>query len=308
MTQTQDFAPATSGPLPDVFSSALSGLFERVRPAIVQVHNERRGGGTGVVWQEDGRILTNNHVVPDDQGKIQVHFTDGRTLEAKVLHRNPQLDLAVLKTTGEGFTALPLGDSATLRVGEWVFAIGHPWGQRWTVTAGIVSTFSTIKIAENATTQYIRSDARLAPGNSGGPLLNADGEIVGINAMIFGGDQSISIPSNAVSNWLNNLPRRRNTLGIELQIVALPAHMRQQVAGQGENGLLVVGTSSRPEAYEDLLIGDIILQAEGTAINDVAALRQVLTQRPEGGTVSLTLVRGGVVITVDAALLAVDNV
>jgi serine protease Do len=105
-------------------------MFNRVQPSIVQVGIQGRGGGTGVIWNTDGRIITNAHVVANEQAKIHVHLTDGRTLEAKVLHRDPRLDLAMLKVNGDNLKALPIGDSSRLRIGEWVFAIGHPWGQR----------------------------------------------------------------------------------------------------------------------------------------------------------------------------------
>src|SRR5579859_4156296 len=240
MAQTPSFSTQSSLPLPDVFTAELTSLFTEARASIVQVHNERRGGGTGVVWQEDGRILTNHHVVPDDQDRIHVRFPDGRDLDAGVLQRNPQLDLAVLKiqNSKEKFQTLPLGDSTKLRVGEWVFAIGHPWGQRWVVTAGIMSAMRTAKLGDDLTTHYIQSDVGLAPGNSGGPLLNADGQVVGINAMIFGGDLSVAIPSSVVKGWLAELPARRVTLGIEILTTELPTSLRS-VAAQA-SGIMVV--------------------------------------------------------------------
>src|SRR5579863_5798334 len=216
MTQSTIDTPQSAFPLPDVFSSALVSLVERVQPSIVQVSVNRRGGGTGVIWQEDGRIITNNHVVPSNNLNVQVLLPDGRKFAAKVLHRNPRLDLAILQVNGENLQALPLGDSAKLRIGEWVFAVGHPLGERWVVTAGIVSGRSTLKFEDGRTTEYIKSDVLLAPGNSGGPLLNANGEVVGINAMIFGGDLSVAIPGSVVSDWLSELPARRVTLGIEI--------------------------------------------------------------------------------------------
>src|SRR5713226_10612085 len=170
----------SSLPSPGALSSALVEMFNTVQPSIVQVGIQGRGGGTGVIWNPDGRIITNAHVVANEQAKIHVHLTDGRTLEAKVLHRDPRLDLAMLKVNGDNLKALPIGDSSRLRIGEWVFAIGHPWGQRWALTAGIVSTIGTVKLAKNLTTQYIKSDVQLAPGNSGGPLLNADGQVIGV--------------------------------------------------------------------------------------------------------------------------------
>src|SRR2546421_2791412 len=284
MTQTTEGAPRDSlSPqsslhLPDVFSSALVELFNKVQPSIVQVGIQGRGGGTGVIWNTDGRIITNAHVVANEQARIQVHLTDGRTLEAKVLNRDPRLDLAMLKVDGDNLKALPIGASSRLRVGEWVFAIGHPWGQRWALTAGIVSSMSTVKVADDLTTQYIKSDVRLAPGNSGGPLLDADGNIVGINAMIFGGDLSVAIPSNVVSKWLAGLPRYRVTLGIEIQTVALPDNTRQLL--KRESGVLVAGIRPDRKAnnLNDLLIGDILLDVAGKPVKETASLLSLLAQ------------------------------
>lgn len=307
MTQTTNFSTASSFPLPDVFSTELTGLFATVQPGIVQVRNGQRGGGTGIIWGSDGRIITNNHVIAGKNPSIYVHLVDGRTVEAKILHSNPRLDLALLKITADNLHALPVGDSGKLRVGEWVFAIGHPWGQRWAVTAGIVSTISTARLSNNVTTQYIKSDVRLAPGNSGGPLLNADGQVVGVNAMIFGGDLAVSIPSNVVSSWLSSLPKSRNVLGVELQTVDLPASIRQDLDPQLEKGLLVVGTGARQDYYHDLLIGDILLAIAEEPIRDVAMLRNALAQKETGKKISFTILRGGKLTMMDVAPLTVEE-
>lgn len=315
MTQTTEGAPRdslspqSSLPLPDVFSSALVELFNTVQPSIVQVGIQGRGGGTGVIWNTDGRIITNAHVVANEQARIQVHLTDGRTLEAKVLNRDPRLDLAMLKVDGDNLKALPIGASSRLRVGEWVFAIGHPWGQRWALTAGIVSSMSTVKVADDVTTRYIKSDVGLAPGNSGGPLLDADGNVVGINAMIFGGDLSVAIPSDIVSTWLAGLPlpKRQVTLGIEIQQVELPANIRNGSKPQRETGLLIVGIAAERQAkYSDLLIGDTLLELDGKPVNDGATLRKLLAESAGRKTVSMNILRGGVVVTVDVATRTVE--
>jgi serine protease Do len=306
MTQTTDYATQSSFPLPDAFSSALTTLFETVQPGIVQVRTEQRGGGTGVIWHSDGRIITNNHVVGSDTANVQVHLSDGRTLPAKVLHRNPQLDLALLQVHAGNLHPLPAGDSDKLRIGEWVFAIGHPWGQRWALTAGIVSTIRSLKIADDLATSYIQSDVRLAPGNSGGPLLDADGNVVGINAMIFGGDLSVAIPSNVVRAWLAELPRRRVMLGAELQTIELSGVISQSLQPQRSSGLLVVGTRAREEYLTDLLVGDILLDVAGKPVSDVATLRQILQQYREGDAVPMHILRGGNIVAVDIATQAME--
>jgi serine protease Do len=305
MTQATEHTSTSSFPLPDEFSAALTSIFERVKPGVVQIQTEGRGGGTGIIWNEDGRILTNNHVVARDNAKVQVHFSDGRTLAASVLQRNPQLDLALLKVDGTDLKPIKAGDSTQLRVGEWVFALGHPWGQRWVLTSGIVSTVSTIKVAENLTTRYIKSDVGLAPGNSGGPLLDADGNFIGINAMIFGGDLSVSIPSEVVNTWLAGLTQsktqKRISLGVEIQTVDLPTNVRETLTPAREKGLLIVGLRTRQEQFKDLLIGDTLLDVADKPVSDVSTLRTILDQGEEGAPVTMKILRGGTVISLAIA-------
>lgn len=307
MTQTTASSTHSSFPLPDAFSTALTTMFDTVQPGIVQVQTEQRGGGTGIVWDTDGRIITNHHVVPNDTARIQVHFVDGRTLTAKVLYRNPRLDLAMIQVEGNNVQPLAVGDSSKLRVGELVFAIGHPWGQRWSLTTGIVSTVGTVRLARNLTTQYIKSDVQLAPGNSGGPLLNAAGEVVGVNAMIFGGDLSVSIPSNVVKQWLADLPKRRVALGVEIQTIELPQTTQQTLQPQRSTGVLIVSTRARKEHLTDILVGDIVLDVANTAVTDTTTLRQQLTQYREGDTVPMRILRGGNVITLDVGTQIMDQ-
>lgn len=307
MTQAETYSTKSSIPLPDVFSSGLTDIFTTAQPSIVQVHTEGRGAGTGVIWNAEGHIITNNHVVARDNARVQVYLADGRTLDAKVLQRNPRLDLALLKTTSDIPKPLAIGDSSALRTGEWVFAIGHPWGQRWIVTAGIVSAVRTAKLAEDVTTQYIQSDVLLAPGNSGGPLLNADGSVVGINAMIFGGDLSVSIPSNVVTNWLASLTRRTTKLGIAVQTVELPETVRTLLDLQRESGLLLVDIEDARQA-NDLMVGDILLDVAGKPVTTPAELRQIVAQLDKPENVSLTLIRAGAVMTLAVATITSDSI
>ncbi len=307
MTQTTEHETHSAFPLPDVFSNALTAMFTQVQASIVQVRIEGRGGGTGVIWHKDGRIITNNHVVPADDAQVQVSLFDGRTFKAEVLQRNPHIDLALLKISGDTLQALPFADSKTLRVGEWVFAIGHPWGQKWVMTAGIAGTISTVQLRDGSSMQYIKSDVGLAPGNSGGPLLNADGEVVGINAMIFGGDLAVSIPSHVVNAWLAELPKGRITLGIEIMQVELPTEVSKQLQPARNTGLLVMGTPGREEHFNDLFIGDILLAVARKPVSEAGTLRQLLNQGQTGEKVSLTLLRGGKILTVEVATQTVEQ-
>jgi serine protease Do len=186
-------------------------VLSQVLASVVQVRSKGRGIGSGVIWHPDGRLLTNDHVIASEQQQVHVLLADGRLLDAEVVERSPDLDLALLDVDTTIAAELPratIGDSALLRVGEMVFAIGHPWGQRNIITSGIVSGWGIAVTGMPDRDQqrpYILSDVRLGPGNSGGPLVNARGEVVGVNVMIRGGDMSVAIPSRVVNEWLASL-------------------------------------------------------------------------------------------------------
>ena len=189
------------------FTQAISDLVQQVLPSLVVVRGHRFGAGSGIVWDTTGLILTNNHVV-GRRVPIVLLQNDGE-YEARLVARDPDVDLALLSIEATGLTALKPASVAP-RVGEMVFAFGHPWGQRNTVTRGIVSARVSAQNRRGDQLPVIRSDAPLAPGNSGGPLINARGEVVGINAMIVGGDQSVSIAASVASEFvqkaMRNLP------------------------------------------------------------------------------------------------------
>lgn len=189
------------------FTQAISDLVQQVLPSLVVVRGHRFGAGSGIVWDTNGLILTNNHVV-GRRVPIVLLQNDGE-YEARLVARDPDVDLALLSIEATGLTALKPASVAP-RVGEMVFAFGHPWGQRNTVTRGIVSARVSAQNRRGDQLPVIRSDAPLAPGNSGGPLINARGEVVGINAMIVGGDQSVSIAASVASEFvqkaMRNLP------------------------------------------------------------------------------------------------------
>jgi serine protease Do len=181
-------------------------LFERVRPSIVRVQGGRGASAAGVVWRP-GAVVTNHHVVAGAEGALRVISADGRASPARVLQVSHRLDLALLEVTGVHFFPAPVGVSGRLRVGELVFAVGHPWGQPHVVTAGVVSGLGPLRLpGRRQAVEIIRSDVGLAPGNSGGPLLDARGEVIGLNAMVIGGDLAVAIPSDVVRRWLGAGP------------------------------------------------------------------------------------------------------
>ena len=319
MAQETIFSPSISSLLPDAFSHSLMQIVKKVQASIVQVRNEGRGVGTGIIWSADGYVITNHHVVPTDKSTIQVHLLDDRLLEAKVIDRHPKQDLAMLRIAADNLQAASVGDSAKLRVGEWVFAIGNPRGQRGVVTAGIVSGISaTPDNGNDSPRRYIKSDVRLAPGNSGGPLLDAEGKVIGINAMIFGGDLAVAIPSNVVSSWLAGLPKRRVTLGIEVQPIELPPDIRQKAGVEAEqaSGLLVIalgstasdGLNGRGQAvHTGELIGDILPNKAGKAAVDVATMLHIVARHEPQDNVQVHVVRGGSIVTLDVAIKALEH-
>ena len=194
-----------------ILSAQFAGLIENVQRSLVVIQGPHHGAGAGIIWHADGLILTNNHVL--NQLPVRVTLADNREMEASVMVRAPEVDLAVLKIEAEDLPAAKIGDSTAARVGEMVFAIGHPWGQRGAVTAGIISHLTTAESGRKnkRLIPVIRTDSRLAPGNSGGPLVNASGEVLGINTMIVGGDQAIAIPTAVALDLLENLPDKRRT-------------------------------------------------------------------------------------------------
>jgi serine protease Do len=253
-----------------------------------------------VIWGEDGLVLTNHHVVAGGRrgARVQVVVHDGKTFEAEVVKRGRELDLALLRL--EEFPgdlpAIPVGDSDKLRVGELVYAIGHPWGRLGAVTAGIVSGLEVAR-GPGGRARYLRSDVALAPGNSGGPLLNARGEVVGINAMIFG-RLALSIPSNAASTWLAGAGQRRPRLGVRVLPVELPASLRSANREAAEAGLMIAAVEAEgPGGRAGLLVGDILLGVGDGTPDDAETLLDEIAR--VGDAVRLRVMRGGKISFVD---------
>jgi serine protease Do len=285
--------------LPNDLSFEISSIVQRVDPSVVQVRAEGRGGGAGFVWSADGQILTNQHVV-GGLDQVEILFPDGKSYTGPVIARNQTLDLALVKIDGINLPTVPIADASRLRVGELVIAIGHPWGQRGVVTMGIVSGNGEIPLQNGRKAQYIRSDVRLAPGNSGGPLLNTNGEVVGINAMIFGGDLSVAIPSHVASAWVAGLLNgggKPVTLGVQVQQVELRGLNNSGHAF----GLLIVGIAEGSLADRaGLMVGDVLLDVNGSVVPDPVVLRDTLAQYAASG-LQIRLLRGGTIETISVS-------
>ena len=179
--------------LSSTLAGALDDLVRRLEAGLVVVHGHRDGAGAGIIWNPDGLILTNAHVVGRGAARVLLH--DDREFEARLVSRDPEVDLALMEIEARDLPAVRPAESLP-HVGEMVFAVGHPWGQRGYVSSGIVSAIGAARTrGRRGSFPVIRSDVPLAPGNSGGPLVNAAGELLGINTMIVGGDQSVAIPA-----------------------------------------------------------------------------------------------------------------
>jgi serine protease Do len=281
-------------------SAALAGvtMIEDAQRSVVQVRSKGRGIGAGVIWPGDGLVLTNHHVVAGGRGRrgnVRVALHDGRSLEADVVKVDRSLDLALLTLEGdhENLPAVPVGDSDALRVGELVYAIGHPWGSVGAVSAGIVGGVGELRgPGRGSSARYVRSDVALAPGNSGGPLLNARGEVVAINAMIFG-SMALSIPSKAAEAWVAG--ERRPRLGIGVLPVEVPVSLSR------EAGLVIVGVETGGAADRaGLLVGDVLLAVAGRPLGEPGTLLEAVARA--GDAVSLRVMRGGKIRVMEVRL------
>ncbi len=276
----------------EVVSSASVEMVRRAHESVVQVQSWGRGTGAGVIWAEEGLVLTNHHVVAGGRrrARVKVVLHDDRTFDAEVVKRGQDLDLALvrIKDVPDDLVAAPVGDSDELRVGGLVYAIGHPWGRLGAVTAGIVSGLGVVG-GPGGRAHYIQSDVALAPGNSGGPLLNARGEVVGINAMIFG-RLALSVPSNAASAWL--VGARRPRLGVQILPVEVPSSLRRKNPGTPEAGLIISAIEdASPAARSGLLVGDVVLGVGDKTLYDVESLLDAIARAEEA--VRLRVMRGG---------------
>jgi serine protease Do len=228
------------------------------------VHVQR--SGSGVIWDDAGLIVTNAHVAREP--KLRVELWDGRSFEASVVARDSRRDLASLRIAAAGLPAVIAGDSAALRVGELVMAVGNPLGFVGALTTGVVHAL---------TRRWVQADVRLAPGNSGGPLADARGRVIGINTMIAGG-LALAVPSNSVTQFL-----RRGAEGIGLGVVVRPV---------GE-GVLVLGVEpGSPAARSSIMVGDLLVGANGRRFVSIEDLGEAI-QASQGGVLRLQFQRGG---------------
>ena len=180
-------------------NSEMAAAVEQARRSLVQIQNGR-GAGAGTIWQADGLIVTNAHVVR--QGGISVTLPDGRSLPARLLAHDPQRDLAALAVAANNLPTITLGDARRLQPGQWVLALGHPWGVKGAVSAGAVIAVGVPPELPGARGEFIQVGLPLRPGHSGGPLIDGQGRLIGINTMISGPEVGLAVPVHVVKRFL----------------------------------------------------------------------------------------------------------
>jgi len=272
-----------------------------------------RAVGSGFILSSDGYIVTNNHVVEDATG-IQVKLADDRELAATVVGRDPKTDLALLKVEATGLPVIPIGDSNALQVGEPVMAIGNPFGLEQTVTTGIVSATGRV-IGSGPYDNFIQTDASINPGNSGGPLINARGEVIGINTAIVsqrGGSVGIgfAVPSSMAKSVVTQLAEHgkveRGWLGVSIQ--PLTKELAQGFKHSDATGALVASVlEGSPAAKAGVKSGDVVVEFAGKKVTKSADLPSLVAEARVGGEVPMVVVREGKEVRLTARIARLQD-
>ena len=291
--QTERLAGSRSGSPEDLFEE----FFGRKRPREKKRRFRAESSGSGFVISEDGYIVTNNHVV-DGAEKIVVAFEDGKELTAEIVGLDPKTDLALLKVSGAGkLPAAPLGNSDKLRVGDWVMAIGNPFGLEHSVTVGILSARGR-NINAGPYDDFLQTDASINPGNSGGPLIDMGGRVIGINTAINAAGQGIgfAIPINMVKELLPQLrvsgSVTRGWLGVQIQRVT-PALAESFSLDEPEGALISQVFEDSPAEKAKLERGDVIIEFNGTKIENYDDLPRRVASTPPGTKANVVVMRAG---------------
>jgi len=304
--------PANEQQAMDAYSSAVISAAAKASPAVVYIEvqtapqTNRRGqaipgggSGSGFIFTPDGLILTNSHVVHTAE-KIRVTLSDGRQLPAHLIGDDPETDLAVLSVIAHDLPTVKFAESSGLKVGQLVIAIGNPYGFQYTVTAGVVSNLArgfrsqTGRLIDN----IVQTDAALNPGNSGGPLVDWQGDVVGVNTAIIPNAQGIcfAIPANTAQFIASRLIRdgrvKRSFIGIAGQNVPLQRRVVRFHSLQEESGVLIVGMEpNSPAATAGLRDGDVLLSADATPIRTIDDLQRLLTEDRVGSSIMFKILR-----------------
>ncbi|HET6852131.1 MAG TPA: trypsin-like peptidase domain-containing protein [Pyrinomonadaceae bacterium] len=309
-------APRSDDSLLDAYSRAVIEAAERVSPSVVyiqvtgrprrsgrQAPGEVAGSGSGFVFTPDGFILTNSHVV-HGASKIEVALMDGRRFQAELIGDDPDTDLAVIRITAPNLVPAQLGDSQTIRVGQLVIAIGNPYGFQYSVTAGVVSALGRTLRAQSGRLMdgVIQTDAALNPGNSGGPLVNSRGDVIGVNTATILPAQGICFATSidtakfVAARLIRDGKISRSYIGVAGQNVPIPRRIVRFYQLPVETGVLVVSfetdgnTSAAKEA--GLQAGDLLFEFDGQPIRGIDDLHKLLTDERIGKQTPVTVIRG----------------
>jgi S1-C subfamily serine protease len=283
MTLEAPVAPALRGL---ALSEAIADIAAETRKSVVLI-GQGRGHGAGVIWRADGIIVTNRHVLRED--RVDVVLDDGRRLTGIVAARHPERDLAVIKVAAEDLVPVRLGDSSTVRPGEIVIAVGHPPGYRSAATAGIVVAAGQAATLEGPRTgDWLQTDVTLRPGNSGGPLVDARGGVIGINTMVSG-RLALSIPSSAVERFVagERPGDPRAWLGVTGLVVPL------RLEGHAAGYLLSEVAEGSPADRAGLIVGDIIVAIAEVDVVDAESVPAAILRMTPGEAVEIAVLRGG---------------
>jgi S1-C subfamily serine protease len=306
----------------DAYSQAVVETVERLGPAVISLGvtqsaperlrrrgiPELHGAGSGVIITPDGYALTNSHVVHGAQ-KVEVRLPDGRVLPAELVGDDPPSDLALIRMPEGGLPVAELGDSSRLKVGQLVIAVGNPLGFQASVTAGVISALGRTLRAETGRLidNVIQTDAALNPGNSGGPLADSRGHVIGINTAVIAGSQGLcfAIPVNTATWVASQLIRegrvRRGYLGIAAQTVTLNRRFAVHHRITAPTAVRVTEVQpDTPAARAGLLVGDVIVETGGRPMASLDDLLLVLGRHPVGAPLAVQVVRNGEAVTLDA--------
>jgi S1-C subfamily serine protease len=309
-----DYAPRKDAELLDNYSRTITSVVGQVAEAVVHIQVQRRandprtretrlmpGSGSGFIISTDGFVVTNNHVI-DMADDIRVSLADGRTVSAELKGTDPSTDIAVLKIDGTGLKALVFADSEDLQAGQIAIAIGNPLGLQHTVTAGVVSALGRTLRANNGRLidDIIQTDASLNPGNSGGPLVNSLGQVIGVNTATIASAQGLcfAVSSNLAAFVAGKLIMegrvKRAYLGIAGQVVDLTGRMVAANRLERKTGVYVYEVVADQPAYnKEIRTGDIIVSFDGKGIGTVDELHKVLNAQVIGRNVEMEVLRGG---------------